>query len=488
MAITFNEIPDGVLVPVVFTEVDTSFAVQGTPAQQYEALLIGQRLSGGTKPALSVDRITSTDQAKQYYGEGSMLARMAEEFLTANSNTPLTAVPLDDTGSSASGDIDFTGSVATEDGTLYIYLGGIRYQVTVASGDTAADIVDAIVAEVSADGGRAVDVADGGDQVDITARHAGSTGNEIDVRLNYFDGEETPAGVTPVITALAGGTGAPDISTAIAALDPEIQYHIWGHAYPDAANLTLLETELADRFGPIRDIDGSAFVAKRDSFANLVTLGDGRNSPHSSIIGNVNGPSSPWQYAGRVAGVAALAFQIDPARPAQTLELPGLLGPVGSDAFSFSERDMLLKDGIATVKPGPGSVMRIERLVTTYQENGFGSPDPAFRDLTTMRTLSFLRFSFKTRMQLRFSRSKLADDGTRFGPGQAVVTPSLARAEAVALFKEWEADGLVENLDQFKRDLVVERNASDPNRLDCVLPADLINQLRVKAAQFQFRL
>jgi hypothetical protein len=35
--------------------------------------------------------------------------------------------------------------------------------------------------------------------------------------------------------------------------------------------------------------------------------------------------------------------------------------------------------------------------------------------------------------------------------------------------------GLVENFDQFKTDLVVERNASDPNRLDFLLPPDIIN-------------
>ena len=46
---------------------------------------------------------------------------------------------------------------------------------------------------------------------------------------------------------------------------------------------------------------------------------------------------------------------------------------------------------------------------------------------------------------------------------------------------------LVENVDQFKRDLVVLRNASDRNRLDFLLPPTLIGQFQVGAVQIQFR-
>ena len=91
-------------------------------------------------------------------------------------------------------------------------------------------------------------------------------------------------------------------------------------------------------------------------------------------------------------------------------------------------------------------------------------------------------------MQSKYSRHKLANDGTRFGPGQQVITPKIGRAEAVALFAEWEDAAWVEGLEQFKRDLIVERNAADPNRLDFLLPPDLINQLRVVGCQIQFLL
>jgi phage tail sheath gpL-like len=45
----------------------------------------------------------------------------------------------------------------------------------------------------------------------------------------------------------------------------------------------------------------------------------------------------------------------------------------------------------------------------------------------------------------------------------------------------------VENFEDFDANLVVERNEDNPNRLDFLLPPDLINQLVVLAAKIQFR-
>jgi phage tail sheath gpL-like len=47
--------------------------------------------------------------------------------------------------------------------------------------------------------------------------------------------------------------------------------------------------------------------------------------------------------------------------------------------------------------------------------------------------------------------------------------------------------GLIENLDQFKRDLVVVRDAEDKNRINVTLVPDLVNGLGIVATQFAFR-
>lgn len=82
----------------------------------------------------------------------------------------------------------------------------------------------------------------------------------------------------------------------------------------------------------------------------------------------------------------------------------------------------------------------------------------------------------------------MANDGTTFGEGQAVVTPAIIRAELIAAYSILESMGLVENMELFKANLIVERNATDPNRVDVLFPPDLVNQLRVFAMLVQFRL
>lgn len=116
------------------------------------------------------------------------------------------------------------------------------------------------------------------------------------------------------------------------------------------------------------------------------------------------------------------------------------------------------------------------------------SPDTAWLDGTTVATVSFYRWSVATRFRSKFGRFKLADDGTRFAPDQPILTPSLAKAELLALAREWEEVGRLENFDDFKANVVAERNATDTSRLDILLPPNLVNGLHVTAAKIQFRL
>jgi phage tail sheath gpL-like len=108
--------------------------------------------------------------------------------------------------------------------------------------------------------------------------------------------------------------------------------------------------------------------------------------------------------------------------------------------------------------------------------------------VTTLATLARLLRNQKQAITSTFPRHKLADDGTRYGPGQAIVTPSLIKAELVAEYRQDMFNGLVENIAAFKDNLLVERDPNNPNRVNVLYPPDLINQLRVFAVLAQFRL
>ena len=492
MTISFNEIPNALRVPLFYAEFDNSRAVQGGATQEYNVLLIGNKLAGGTKPELEPFVITSKEQAFEFFGIGSILGDMVAAHLDNNTIHELTCIALDDDGAAAkaAGDILFAG-VATKAGTISLMIGGKNVRVGVAVGDTAAALATALVAEMNGGENDALvvdSVVNGGtpEQVDLTAKNAGEFGNEIDVRHSYFAGEELPAGVTATVTGLTGGTANPDVDDVWPVIG-EKQYILMSSPYTDAQSLVKMEAELTDRWGPLQANDGFALYGKRDSLANLQTLGNSRNSQFSTIMG-IQGPSSPWQWAAALVGQVANSASIDPARPFQTLQMKGILAPSQDELFTLEERNLLLFDGIATYKVDSGSNVLIEGVITTYKENAFGAPDPSYLYLNTPLTLSFLRFDLAARITLRFPRHKLADDGTRFDPGIAVVTPGSIKAEVITKFREWEAKALVEGFSQFKDDLIVERNKDNPNRVDMLLPPDLVNQLRVVATKIQFLL
>lgn len=488
MTISFNAIPIDIRTPGQYIEFDNTRALQGLPAMPHRILVIGQRTSAGTVAAEVPTQILSAAQAETYFGRGSMLHQMLRALKTANNYTETWAVALDDVGAgvAATGKITTTGT-ATAAGTIQLYIGGQRISVGVASGDTQATITTAIIAVINAQTDLPVTALvndPNTNECDLTARHKGVAGNGIDVRLNYYQGEALPAGVSIAITAMSAGTTNPDVADAIAAIG-DTQYHTIIMPYTDDSNLDALEAELATRWGPLKMTEGHAFAAAVGTHSDINTLGDGRNSPHVTIMGAQKSPSLPWVIAAVVGAIDA--FEPDPARPRQTLPLPGVLAPAETDRYTREERDLHLHDGISTFVVDSGGRALIERLITTYQENN-SVPDTSYLDITTMRTLAYLRYSVRVRVALRYPRHKLADDGTRFGPGQAIVTPKVMRAELIALFREWEDAGLVEGIEQFKTDLIVERDNTDPNRMNALIPPDVINQLRVFAGQVQFRL
>lgn len=489
--VSFNQIPVDIRTPGQYIEIDNSKAVQGLPTQDRKLLVLGQRLTTGTVAEGVPTRVLNADQAEEYFGRGSMLAAMIKAAKAVNESTDLWAVALDDNGAgvTASGQIDIGGTV-TGAGTLNLYIAGELVQVAVAAAEanntTAAAVAAAITAKTDLPVTAAVNGVDD-TIVDLTARHKGESGNAIDVRTNYFMGESLPTGLTVGITAMASGSGNPAIATAIAAIGDD-QYYSIIMPWTDAANLTALETELSDRWGPMEQRTGHAFAALVLSHANLATAGAARNSPHTTLFGIANVPQPPWIWAARAGAIVEFNGAIDPARPFQTLAVNGLMPPPEQSRFTRAERDLLLRDGVSTFITDAGGVIRIERVITTYQTNAFGVADISYLDLNTKWTVDYIRFAVRARIALRFPRYKLADDGTNFAPGQAIVTPKIVRAELLALFRELEFAGVVEGFDQFKADLLVVRSDADPNRVNAVIPPDVINQFRVFAAAVQFRL
>lgn len=490
--ISFKSIPASFRTPGQHIEFDASKAVSGAPPIINRVLLIGQMLATGTAAALAIEPLTEPGEAVQLFGRGSMLARMAAAYRRADRYSEVHAVGLADVGggTAASGTITVTGP-ATAAGTLALMVAGERIAVGVANAAAATAVATSIAAAVNALPDLPVTAAVGGAPnthvVTLTARNKGTAGNEIDLRHSHFAGEALPAGVGLAIVAMAGGATNPDVATVWPVIGDNA-YRTIVVGVIDAPIAAVLKTELDDRWGAARMLESVAYAAKPGTQGTLAAFGAGLNSELISVLGTGKSPSWPPEAAAIYAAACGYHTAIDPARPLQTLQLTGMVAPAAAQQFTRAQRELLLRDGIATFVSDAAGMCRIERAITTYQTDAFGLEDVAWLDLESVTTLGYLRASLRARIGAKFPRHKLASDGTQYGPGQAVVTPNVIRAEIIALAREWELAGLVEGLDQFVADLIVERDATDPNRVNALLPPDIINQFRAFAAAIQFRL
>ena len=122
------------------------------------------------------------------------------------------------------------------------------------------------------------------------------------------------------------GTGNPDVADVVAAISDEWFYTIIS-PWSDSANMAIIETELDSRFGGMDMRTGHLFTGVAGTHAQLTTYGSARNNEHSSFIGVKNPPQAPYLWAAVHGAVVEFNGAIDPARPFQTLDLPGLLPP-----------------------------------------------------------------------------------------------------------------------------------------------------------------
>jgi len=482
----FNGIPLTIRTPGAFIGFDNTRASQGLATWATRIMILGQKLGTGAVPSLTPVRITSALDGQAAFGQGSMLDREIQALWANNSTTETWAMAVADNpaGVAATYTTTFT-AIPSGAGTLNFYIAGQLVQIPVAAAEPLASLATALAAAINADADLPVNATAAGAVVTCTAGWKGESGNAIDFRTKYYTSDVMPAGLALTTVAGVAGAGNPAVAALLAALGAT-QYHTIVFPWTDGANLAALATEMANRRGPLEMIEGVAFSSAKGSQGTLATLGEAQNSPDISISECV-GPATPWERAAREAAVINLNGAIDPARPFQTLVLAGDIAPNPTEQFTRTSRDALLHDGISTHTIDGGGNVLLERPITTYQLNAAGFADASYLDVNTMMTLGYLRFTLRAMIAAKYPRVKLADDGIVIAPGDtSMVTPKILSAELVALALQWELAGLVENIDEYKSLLVVQRDATDSSRVNALVPPDIVSGLRVFAGDIQF--
>jgi phage tail sheath gpL-like len=459
-------IPENWLLPLFWLTVDGSQA--GGSVQSQPVLLIGQKLAVGIAAMNIPIPIGSKAVAKQQFGVGSMLAGMCAKFLDNNPGQQLLAIPIADPsgGAPAGGSLNITAA-ATVAGTYSLYIAGQLVQVGIGAADTGSVIATNVAAAINALTTLPVTAAVDGaviTKVDLTCKWTGLTGNDIQISDSYLGlagGQALPGSMAITYVPMAAGAGVPNFTTAIANIASLTFKHVC-MPYTDTASLASWATEFGfgstGRWSYQRQQRGWIYQAYRNDYADALTFG------------------------------IAQAFLDDPARPLQTLELTGVLPAPMAGRFPQTELNTLAGSGLAVQAVDANGVPAIARESTQYQLNAEGQSDTAFSLLTVLSNLDALISAMQSAITSKYPRHKLAPDGTRFGPGQAILTPTAAKAELVSQARAAEFNGLMSNVAAFIANLVVQIDPANPNRLQVLWPPQLMGQLRQFTLLAQFRL
>lgn len=417
------------------------------------------------------------------------LATALAAAVNATPNLPVTAAVVIPTATS------FTAGTTSGSPTLTVAdtSGLIKGMVVAGTGVPVGSVITAIVSNTSvtisanatATGSNVSMTGTESNSVTFTARHKGTLGNAIEIDA----GTLTEDGAPPVglaFTAMSGGSGDPDLQTALASLGDD-EYDWIAAPYADTVNLGRVSDLLGDtsgRWSYIKQIYGHYICTHVGTVGALSTLGNSRNDQHVSIVPCRKFLSTPWMAAAAVGAVAAMHLQDAPelSRPLQSLPLVGIKGPrLKADQLTKTDRQTLYYDGISGYYVDRDGTIRIDRVVTTYQSNAWGDPDWTYLDIETMAQSMYGIRYIRTLVTSRHGRQALANDN----PGRLphIATPIDIRNTVLHAYSRLvNEEGVFENLDAFRDSLVVERDATDANRVNVGMKLDHVNQLRIIAA------
>ncbi|HEJ7999081.1 TPA: phage tail sheath subtilisin-like domain-containing protein [Serratia liquefaciens] len=495
MTVPFNRLPSNQRAPFFYAEFDNSMANTATAVQR--TLLIGQMLSTATATPGIPQKVSSDSAVAGICGSGSMLHSMMTAYLANDISAELWILPLADspTGTTAATGKLKVVTAAAATGVLSLYIAGMRVQLTVVSTDDNVAVAAAIAAVINGQSKLPVTAevdSAATDTVKLTAKNKGAHGNSIDIRLNYqgaAGGEDTPQGMTLTITPMASGAGAPALTDALGNLQDRA-FDFIVNPYTDTTSLDVVKEFLSDatgRWSYAQQLYGHSFGALAGTYGSLSAAGEARNNQHETLLGINGSPTPAYLWAAALTGAIAPSLRNDPGRPTQTLTISGVLAPPLEERFMLTERNNLLYSGISTFTVADDGSVQVEKTITTYQKNKFGDADDSYLNIETLFLLMFVTRFLRTQITSKFSRMKLANDGTRFAPGSAIVTPNVIRAELIAQYRTLEYNGYVQDAAAFAKTLLVERNSNNSKRIDVLWTGTLIDQLEIFALLNQWR-
>lgn len=466
--IQFDAIPVTIRKPGKYFEFTTRLAVRTLPGNPQSLLIIAQQT--GTEPC-EPRRIFDADTAGLLFGFGSQIHSMVLAAMHANPYLDLTVLPLVDPtdGLAAIGVVTPSGE-AQSSGVVSITIAGETISIALTKDNTPSDCAVTLAQAINLVETLPViaSVTESG-VLTLTAKNKGTCGNAITVFV-----QSSVPGMKCTLTPMAGGEGEPDFQAALAKVFSG-DYTIYCVGTTQLDHLKALRDHLESMGAPLEQRGAIGVYASTGTLESAITLATSINSGRLTGAVLSGTPSLSCELAASYA--AMIASEEDPARPLNGLILKGIVPSPISQRLSRTQQEAALRGGVTPLEVAAGEVVSIVRAISTYTKNSEGAPDSALLDITTIRTLDYVRKAIRERMSLRFPREKLS---TRTLPK--------VRSEVLDVLRKMEELEILEEVANNAEGVIVERDIEDPNRLNARIPADVVNGLHIFAGRIDLLL
>jgi phage tail sheath gpL-like len=473
MPIAFKNIPNDVLAP--FFGIEFLSSGNNYPAPSF-ALLVGQKLSTGSVANRSVT-IVGDKQEDALFGRGSMLSGMVKAFKKNNPTATPYVYALDDPsgGAKASATIAVTTATATVNETIRFEIAGRQYQLPVLAGQTNTTIKTAMTALINADLDSPIEaVSIDTSSFTVRFKHLGTIGNGIKVKK--LNGSV----LVYTIANLASGSGTINLTGQQNDIPENILFDFMASPYSDSTNLDSYKSLLSSTNGQwayLEDQYGIAVTIAQDSLANL-TSATLKNDEHTAVLAYpANGTNTPlYEVVAGAVGKLQLKLSTPPTM-SNALTSEVIEGVKSDSEFSFADRNALYAFGYSPVRINRNGNVEFDRVITTYLTDTNNVADTTYKDINTMAQLQYASRYYRNRMQAQFGQTFINNE-----------TLELMRSEISNILRELETLYIFENVEEAIKDMIVERNATNPRRIDVKFTPQHVMPLLQTATQIESKI
>lgn len=469
--------------PGSYVQVVFGASPNGAGGNTRYVLLLGNKTTAGTATADTEEvLLTSAEDARTYFGEGSELHLMAKAAFQMAPAAALKAIAV----TAASGGVAATGTItvantATASGTATFWIHGVEIPVAIVVGDTVATQTTNITAAINAKSPDLLVTASGNTGtgvITITARHVGTRGNFITLRKKVAD----VGGSTYTLSGanLSGGTGT---DTLTAALDTAARsrHHYYALASVDTTALQAVQTQLDTMAGPLVGKRQQAIYATHASLGTATTQAEALNEERMQGLWAYQFETPPCVIAAAWAAMRSVAesrsYSVELSlKNFDVVDLWPAVKPPPNEAnyCTNSTANSALDVGLTPLQVQEGTGHPYVVLsITTHSNDSSGNPDT--RTLTTnyVTVTDAVADEFEAWFSSTFPDTKLRDDVTSGDDALPpnTTTPGFVKSMWHSKTRElFENLGHIDNLDEDYESWAFNRASGNANRINATIP------------------